>query len=63
MGAKIELISFAFVSMEMLVCFRSGAARSLATLAGCVLVSISLSKGSSSVKMLPRYLNSFTCLS
>ena len=54
MGVKIELTSFAFVSMGMLVCFWSSASSWLTTLAFCVLF-LTLSKYPSCVKMLPRY--------
>ena len=61
MGVKIGLISYAFVSIGMLVCFRSSASSLLTTLPFCVPFQ-SLSKRPSCVKMLPRYLNYFTCL-
>ena len=61
MGVKIELISFAFVSMGMLVCFRSSASSYLTTLAFCVLF-LSLSKRPSCVKMLPRHLHELSTI-
>ena len=53
---------FLFVSIGISECFSSGPSWKLTLLAFCILFSISLFIRPSSVNMLPRYLNSLTCL-
>ena len=61
-GRKMEFMILLFVSTGISECFSSGANWQLSLLAFCILFSISLFIRPSSVNILPRYLNSLTCL-